>query len=48
MMDRELLPCMTGAERESYASWLDRIAKGKRGSVADRLRQIAKEIRGEF
>ena len=48
-MIRDLV-LMSPAQRQAYAAWLIQIAKGKRGSVADRLRQAAHDIQheGEF
>jgi hypothetical protein len=42
----EPLPLMSHAERESYCSWLRRLAGKKRGTLPDHLRNAAAQLSG--
>jgi hypothetical protein len=39
------LPHMSAAQVEDYAAWLQRLAGRRQGSLPDRLRQIASDLR---
>jgi hypothetical protein len=49
-MNRELTPLthMPAAQVDAYADWLDRITKGREGSIAERFRNAARALRDQW
>lgn len=44
----EPLGLMSNSERDSYCAFLRRIAGKRRGSIAEHLRRLARELSGSF
>lgn len=47
-MNGEPLPLMSATQRESYCVWLERIAGRKRGSLPEKLRSAAAQLRDQW